>query len=404
MAINPNMTGITCSSDHQYVVIDTSSPPSYKIRQHLPMTFWIDYSRVNGGNTDSNIPVLTLLINPENMTINMTKKIAPSYARDGYIIETWGEEQDVIQCSGKIGGYYIAKGNGIQGPESMSGLNRYGRSKSLSFKNIYKLLYIFRNNGAIYQNTTKEESNSKLMSSAGYLKIKERAQASFSNANNRIDRVGDVFLNYDQTKYMGSFDTFSMVEDANTPYTLEFSFQFTVQRRYVSDSRNFEHYRQTSYENSLVKDPSGKNVKTVVKNAISVQRDARNAEKGNLNNTDTNEVDTPVPEGDMSSKVSPDTLARSGVGLMRSNYLAPTYGDYQNIKKAIEKIDTARSTKVQSLEVEGKNQLSDTIYAAMKREVVIVDGKSLSTTEETELREKANNLADIMIQDLPNPN
>lgn len=402
MSVNPDIKGITFPSDHQYVIIDTSTPPQYKELKHLPMTFWIDYSRAEG-SSEKNIPVLTLLINPENMTISMSKRVAPTFARDGYIVETWGEEQDVIQCSGKIGGYYIAKGNDIPGPESLDGLNRYGRNKSLSFKNIYKLLYIFRNNGAVFQNTTKVKSNSKLVQHAGYPKITERIPESFKNAKNRIDRVGDVFMSYDQTKYIGSFDTFSMVEDGSKPYNLEFSFQFTVQRRYTSDSRNFEHYRQTSYENSLVKEASDKQINTIIKNAISVQRDARNAEKGNLDNTDTNKVDTPISEGDMSSKVSPETLARTGVGLMRSNYLAPTNEDYQNIKAAIEKIDTARSTKVQSLEVEGKNQLSDTVYVSMQRKAIVVDGVAQTTEEKNEMRSDANNLAEIMIRDLPNP-
>lgn len=387
------MKGIKFPADHQYVIIDTSETPKFKTPRRLPMIFWIDYSRVSGGSTALNTPELTMLINPDTMTLNFSKKISPVFARDGYVIEEWGEDLDVIQCSGKIGGYYIKEGSQINSIENNSGLSRYHRNKSLSFKNIYKLLYIFRNNGAIFQNTTKDTNKRILMQDSGYTDIETRVPEALANPRNRIDRVGDVYMSYDSTTYVGSFDSFSMKEDANSPYTLAYSFQFTVQRRSTEDFRKIKNYNQASFENSDVSKNTDR-VKMIMKTAINIQKEASIAEQSNLSVITKSKVDKPIPNGSNASAVSTSQLVQRGVALLRSNFMNPTVADRDNYTKAIEVISLGREQKSYFLEHSGRQSLVNSINETAKREGRWTEAEAIS---------RSNNLAEEMIKDLPKP-
>jgi len=393
MSVNPNMKNITFPSEHQYVIIDTSTDlPKYDKLTHIPMSFRIDYSRV--GMASKNPPTLTLLINPNNMSLSFTKRVNPRFARDGFIVEEWGEEQDVIQCSGKIGGYYIARGAGIPGPESMNGLNRYSRSKSLSFKNIYKLLYIFRNNGCIFQNSEKGEEDNRLIQSRGYPKIDKRIPKILENVKNRIDRVGDVYLEYDLTTYLGSFDNFSMTEDANSPYTLEYSFQFTVQRTSTKDYRDIDYYNQTAFENSDVAKHKQK-VKTVIKNVLNVQKASRIQEQAAYSEGTTPRIDTPVAEPNQASKVSPNSLALAGKRLLENNRLTVNYQDTLEMKDAFGLIDHYRQEGEHEKALAAKDSLNQTIKKMVQRSNTKLSDDAASA--------KANNFTTQILKDMPEP-
>jgi len=397
MTVNPNMKNITFPSEHQYVIIDTSTnlPKQTDVNKikHIPMSFRIDYSRV--GLASKNPPTLTLLINPNNMTLNFTKKINPSFARDGYIIEEWGEEQDVIQCSGKIGGYFITESSGIKGQENLTGLNRYSRSKSLSFKNIYKLLYIFRNNGVIFQNSERGEDDNRLIQSSGYPKIDKRIPRVLENVKNRIDRVGDVYLQYDLTTYLGSFDTFSMTEDANSPYTLEYSFQFTVQQTISKDYRDINYYYQTAFENSdLTKHK--KKIKTVIKNVINTQKTARAQEFATTTEKINVRVDTPVAYPNRASLVSPNQLALAGKYLLQRNSVGPiTTQDKLELQDSFRIIDYHTQQNQERLARNAVEKLNYRVYQLIK--------KSNPAVSNTSASRKANNLTTQMLKDMPKP-
>lgn len=391
MSVKPNLKGITFPSDHQYVVVDTSETVKYKDIQRLPMTFEIDYSRVEDSNLAVRIPMLTLLINPENIEFNFAKRVTPSFTRDGYIIEEFGESQDIIKCSGRIGAYYIYKGNGMNSPEGYSGINRYDRTKSLSFKNLYSLLYIFRNNGVIFQNTTMAVSNDRLIQNSESKTVTKRIQECLGNARNRIDRVGDVYLKYDKTSYMGAFDNFSMSEDAKSPYTLTFNFQFTVQRRVITDFRNFEYYNKTSYENTLTKETPNQNVERKIRDAIQIQKESLKIESGTFNTITNENYDIPLAEDDSSSKMSAKRLAIEGTYLLKNNEITPTLSDRENYEKAIEKLNLAMDTKDYKLKREGEQELILSVYNTIKKQKNVTEQEAIS---------KASNLSKIMYPDL----
>jgi len=365
---NPDLKGLEFPSDHQYVIIDTTTDlPEYKGMNRIPMMFWIKYSQVDLAKTEP--PPLTLLINPNNMNLTFAKKISSNFARGGYVVEEWGEEQDVIVCEGKIGGYFMKKSSVSKvSPHALNGLNRYERSKSLSFKNLYKLLYIYRNNGAIFQNTVKDKKENKLIQRSGYPYINKRVPLVLENPKNRIDRLGDVFLGYDQTIYTGAFDSFSITEDANSPYTLSYKFQFTVQRRVVTDYRDFEFHMASATENSEVKRNSEK-VRRVVENAIAIQKEAVAAEITNLDNRVElgHALDSPVTKESLSSGKTPTQSTRETSEVMRKNGVILNEPETAEVKEGFETVAIAEETKIYGLSQIGKDKVRRTLYESAIR-------------------------------------
>lgn len=278
-----NFDTLTFPSNHQIVILDSdTNKAEYLGAPHLPMTFWIDYR-----GDAKNPPSLTLMINPQTMAFSLSKKVNTMFARDGYIVEEWGENQDVITCSGTIGGYYIKDAT------NYSGLNRYDRKNTLSFQNLMSLFFIYRNNGAVFQSTLKEvitklddsedipkKPHEKLIKSNGLALIKNRVPNMIKNANNRILKMGDLYLSYDNTIYLGSFDSFSITENAEKPFNLDYEFQFSVLYRRVSDYRNFENYYQKSAKQCLeaTKYVTSVNMDTV-KNYINIESKSLENEK-----------------------------------------------------------------------------------------------------------------------------
>lgn len=397
-SVNPDFKGtLEFSSDHQYVIIDTSTDlPKYKNISHIPMVFWIDYSRVDVNLI--NPPPLSLLINPSNMNVTFSKKIQTNFARGGFVVEEWGEEQDVIQCEGKIGGYYIAQSSVKNAPDSLSGLNRYERNKSLSFKNLFKLLLVYRNNGVIFQNTTKSAQRNKLIQKYGYSSVDKRVPLVLQNQKNRIDRVGDVYLGYDHTIYRGAFNTFSITEEANSPYTLSYKFEFTVQRTVLKDNRDYNFYFQSSFENADVS-KNISNVKNVILNSIATEQKASVAGLDNLNQLETTvstislikhttKVDVPVPQDKLDSEVSSNQLAQKTKQTMLSNNVTMNTEEVAKVKIGYDKMIEGKSKKDITISETGKNEVRETL-----KEASIRNGKT---------ERQSANLADNVSKNLAN--
>jgi hypothetical protein len=147
-------------------------------------------------NTMNGVPPLVMLIPPNSFSTNWTKLIADGqYTRNGHIIDPWGEQLIDISCDGKIGAYY----------DAAIGVNRGLRVSSRSYQNFMALLQIYQNNGAIIENDPY--------------------------GSHRINLVGTVMLYHDGVAYIGNFDEFSVDEDAESPFTLSYSFKFTASGR-----------------------------------------------------------------------------------------------------------------------------------------------------------------------------
>lgn len=156
-------------------------------------------------------PPLRLLVNPQSFRTSAEKITSDgNWGRNGPIIEHWGEAQDKIEGSGKIAAFYALDAYNASGP----GLTRTARQFSASYQNLLSLWLIYKNNGGIW--------------------FPDPIVPTGSHAKN-LSVVGSVYLYYDHILYIGSFDTFSLTESETSPFTLEYSFAFTVRAWYLLD-------------------------------------------------------------------------------------------------------------------------------------------------------------------------
>lgn len=140
-----------------------------------------------------NTPPLVLLINPDSLSLNITKiQQYQDRSRFGYIFHSWGDDQPKLSISAKCGAY-MSSGRGVQ---------YASKRDSASWQNLMNLFHFYQNNGYIYNSVDK------------------------SNAHHF---VGALSIHYDQWIYYGNMESFSFTEDESLPGGgMEFSMEFTV--------------------------------------------------------------------------------------------------------------------------------------------------------------------------------
>ncbi len=170
-----------------------------------------------------NTPPLQLLVNPQSFKLSSEKIISDGgFTREGPIIEHWGEQQDKLEASGKLAAFMAIDANPpvANGPTGGGpGLTRVARNYSASYQNFLSLYLLYRNNGGLY------------IKSLG------------DNLLTRLSLVGSLYIYYDSILYIGSFDNFNITEVDSNPYSLEYSFQFTVRAAFMLDSPTENDYQ-----------------------------------------------------------------------------------------------------------------------------------------------------------------
>ena len=162
-------------------------------------------------------PPLRMLVNPASFKVSSEKLISDgNWGRNGPIIEHWGEQQDKIEGSGKVAGFYaIDTGGGALGSVGNSpGLTRMARNLSLSYQNFLSLYFLYRNNAGIW--------------------LPDPTSPQTSQSTN-LSLVGSVYIFYDGILYIGSFDSFTITETDMAPFTVEYNFSFTVRAQFLMD-------------------------------------------------------------------------------------------------------------------------------------------------------------------------
>ena len=162
-------------------------------------------------NQMAQTPPLQMLVNPKSFKVSSEKVIADgNWTRYGPqdVVEHWGENQDKLEASGKIAAFQaIDTTTDATGP----GLTRTARQYSLSYQNFLSLYQIYRNNAGIY--------------------IPDPVDLTKTN----LSVLGSVYIYFDYTMYVGSFDNFTISENDQEPYTLEYSFTFSVRATFIFD-------------------------------------------------------------------------------------------------------------------------------------------------------------------------
>ena len=180
-----------------------------------------------------NTPPLVLLINPSTFVVNYEKiQQYTQRTRNGYVFQSWGENQPSISFTGMIGAFVA----GSLGQKVAGGVQFASKRDSASYQNLMNLLTLFRNNGSIYDNLSGV--------SAPYF-------------------VGSVAIEYDQMVYVGNFNSFSWSYEAEKQNGgIQFDIDFTVTQMFDNHeaTENIMPLKSGGYQygyNSPVSDFSG---------------------------------------------------------------------------------------------------------------------------------------------------
>jgi hypothetical protein len=162
-------------------------------------------------------PPLTLLVNPEQLSITYAKKQQyQDRSRYNYIFQSWGEEQVRLSVSGKSAGFVVGEGRlnfadvglGGERTNSVSGYQYASKLDSAAWQNLMGLFSFYRNNGYIYDNSQNPRSEAHLF-------------------------IGHIEISYDQFVYLGQFENFSYSYSEGKQHgAVEFSFDFVVSYMY----------------------------------------------------------------------------------------------------------------------------------------------------------------------------
>ena len=195
-------------------------------------------------------PPLRLLVNPTSFKISSEKVVSDgNFTREGPVIEHWGEQQDKMSISGKIAAFFAIDTQPSPNIENLGGgpgLTRVARQYSASYQNFLSLYLLYRNNGGLFVNTLADSMHNNLLS--------------------RLALVGSIYIYYDNTMYIGSFDSFDVTENDTAPYSLEYNIEFTVRATFLLDSPTESDYNlggstqkslPTTTKRSLVSDQGG---------------------------------------------------------------------------------------------------------------------------------------------------
>ena len=164
------------------------------------------------------LPPLRMLVNPQSFRQSNEKIISENWGRNGPVTEHWGDGQDKLEASGKIAAFYSLDAQAQDDRTSGSvgngpGLGRIARQFSKSYQNLLSLWLLYKNNGGVYFPDGQDVTSGK----------------------NILSVVGSIYIYFDGILYIGSFDTFTLTESETNPFSLEYSFTFTVRAQFLLD-------------------------------------------------------------------------------------------------------------------------------------------------------------------------
>jgi len=153
-------------------------------------------------------PPLTLLINPESLSLQFTKiQQYSDRSRHGLIFQSFGAEQPKLSVTGRIGAFIAGSPPGTSALASgktttPTGVQFASKRNSASWQNLMALFSFYANNGYIYDTLNK------------------------SNANYF---VGALAIHYDSFSYIGNCNSFGFgYDETNVQGAVSFDLDFTV--------------------------------------------------------------------------------------------------------------------------------------------------------------------------------
>jgi hypothetical protein len=153
---------------------------------------------------NSDLISLTMMINPKDILYGQSHVFNNSYTREGWVTSLWGNQQLTITGSGVTAGFYYST------QTAQGGLTNFYRKNSISFLNLLSIVSFFKNNGYYFMDG-------------------EENPTIFKDGTSRVINVMDIIrVSYDGSDYLGSFNSFTLIDDALSPYKMEYNFEFVV--------------------------------------------------------------------------------------------------------------------------------------------------------------------------------
>jgi hypothetical protein len=184
----PTLNDLTNGSGVRPVIFDIIAPDGFT-------------SLLNDGRTDLR---LVLKSNPKNLKFTYTKKIERTQTMGGWVETHWGDEPVSVSIETTTGGFIrtTAGLSGVTGAvPKVGGITIDGtRMDTLAYDKYLDFLALFHNNGALYD-------------SKGNIIVQGRIKMSFN---------GGVWF--------GWFQSFTVNETAETPYSFSLTASFQVER------------------------------------------------------------------------------------------------------------------------------------------------------------------------------
>jgi hypothetical protein len=142
---------------------------------------------------------MVLHVNPQSMTINMSKVIERIQTKGGYVEQHWGEGVRSIDFSMVTGGF-VRLFSGLSNITGGPGAYDAGgtRRETIAYDKYLDLLALFYNNGSVF------------------------------DINGQIAFQGIVKITFDGGVYLGWFGNFNVVEDAEKPYLFNLTASFLI--------------------------------------------------------------------------------------------------------------------------------------------------------------------------------
>lgn len=171
------------------------------------------------------VTTLKLTPNPENLTINSSKKISRYTTMTRWVEEHWGDEIDNIAFNGTSFSFFGYKGRDALGN---TGLTHAYRESTQAYKYMKELAKFFKTNGCIYQGASDYEE-------PGYLAVHDflNGNSEFLDNHPRKGMIKErlyVRIVYDYLVLIGRFESFDMIEDSTSPYRFQYSLTFKAEK------------------------------------------------------------------------------------------------------------------------------------------------------------------------------
>jgi hypothetical protein len=168
------------------------------------------------------ISSIKLNMSPNSLIVNASKKINRAQTMTRWLEEHWGDEMDQISFSGSTFAFIRFP---KQGDNDGGGLCVDSRDMTAPFMELQNFVNIYKLNGCVYQadNITGDEKPREFFNYANpsqNYQLRNHPRAGF------IKHRLYIRLRCDFAEFIGYFDSFDIVEDADSPFRLTYNLSF----------------------------------------------------------------------------------------------------------------------------------------------------------------------------------